>query len=46
MTNKELQTLLQKHDDSMEILIETQDGGEFADFTVDEGFGAIVLKEF
>jgi hypothetical protein len=46
MTKKELVSLLKKYDDDMIVLIETQDGNEFEDFTVDEGFGAVVIKEF
>lgn len=43
---KELITILSKFDEDMDVLIETQDGQEFSDFTIDSGFGAVVLKEF
>lgn len=46
MSNKELQVLLGKYDEDTTILITTLEGEEFEDFVVDEGFGAIVLKEF
>lgn len=46
MTIKELRMLLSKYDDNMDVLIETQDGQEFSDFTIDSGFDAVVIKEF
>lgn len=46
MTKREVLQLLKKYDDSMPIIIQTNDGDEFEDFTIDAGYDSIVLKQF
>ena len=46
MTIKEMIDHLKKYDKDLRVEFETSEGDTIEDFTIDESFGAVIIKEF
>lgn len=45
-TVKELIEMLKRYDQNLRVEFEKEDGSVAEDFTIDEAFGTVILKEF